>query len=569
MTTTVESAPQVSAWAPLRNKIYRYLFIAQLVSNIGLWMQTVGAQWFLVEHDSSATIVALVQTASLLPTLFLALPAGGLADLLDRRRLLIAVSTYTAVAAGVTTFLAWTDVLTPVMLLAMTFLLGCGSALSAPAWQAIQPELVPREQIPAASSLGSVTVNAARAVGPAIGGVLVAAAGPAAVFAINALSFLAIIGALVWWRRPADAPGVDRERLGRSLVTGLHYVHAAPIVRRIMVRSAVFAFPASALWALLPLASSEHLHFGASGYGLVLGMLGVGAVAGVAIYPRLRKKLSPNALLAASAIAYGVGVVAVGVLPVWAVLPLLLVAGAAWIATLTTLNAAIQLSLSHWVRARGMSIYLLVFMGSQALGSVVWGVVASHTSFVTALLISAALLVAAAASVTVVPLRPETGTLPRGVSTAWPTPMVVFGPEPDDGPVVVSVAYRVRPAELDQFDQAMAAVGKARRRTGGYSWGLYRHGADSDLRVEQFTVASWSDYKRQTTERWTESDHQLITAALSHTVTGATEEERQLFAVGPRTGRHPARAGEHIDHVGELNGTAEREELRHGSTVKG
>ena len=131
------------------------------------------------------------------------------------------------------------------------------------------------------------------------------------------------------------------------------------------------------------------------------------------------------------------------------------------------------------------------------------------------------------------------------------------------------MTYRVRPAELDQFDQAMAAVGKARRRTGGYSWGLYRHGADSDLRVEQFTVASWSDYKRQTTERWTESDHQLITAALSHTVTGATEEERQLFAVGPRTGRHPARAGEHIDHVGELNGTAEREELRHGSTVKG
>jgi MFS family permease len=527
----------VSAWAPLRNRIFRYLFVAQLVSNIGLWMQTVGAQWFLVEHHSSATIVALVQTASLLPTLFLALPAGGLADLLDRRRLLIVVSTYTALAAAVTTVLAWTDVLTPVMLLAMTFLLGCGSALSAPAWQAIQPELVPREQIPAASSLGSVTVNAARAVGPAIGGVVVAAAGPAAVFAINAVTFVAIIGALVWWRRPADKPGIDRERLGRSLVTGMHYVRSAPIVRRIMLRSALFAFPASALWALLPIASSERLHFGASGYGLVLGLLGVGAVTGVALYPRLKKKLSSSALLAVSAIAYGVGVFGVAYLPIWAVMPLLLVAGVAWIATLTTLNSAIQLSLSHWVRARGMSIYLLVFMGSQALGSFVWGVVASHTGVATALMISVALLVVAAASVTVVPLHPDTGRLPRGVSTAWPTPTVVFGPEPDDGPVIVSVTYRVRPDELSEFDTAMAAVGKARRRTGGYSWGLYCRGAEANVRVEQFTVPSWSDYQRQTTERWTESDHHLITAALAHTITGATDDEQQYFAVPAASAR--------------------------------
>jgi MFS family permease len=282
--------PQVSAWAPLRSRIYRTLFIAQLVSNVGLWMQTVGAQWFLVEHHSSSTVVALVQTASLLPTLFLALPGGGLADLLDRRRLLIVVSTYTAIAAAVTTILAWTGVLTPSALLAMTFLLGCGSALSAPAWQAIQPELVTTEQIPAASALGSVTVNGARAVGPAIGGLVVATAGPAAVFALNTATFVAIIGALVWWRRPAADPGIDREHLGRSVRTGLHYVRSAPIIRRIMLRSALFAFPASALWALLPVASAERLHFGASGYGLVLGLLGVGALIGVAVNPLLRAR---------------------------------------------------------------------------------------------------------------------------------------------------------------------------------------------------------------------------------------------------------------------------------------
>jgi MFS family permease len=301
-----------------------------------------------------------------------------------------------------------------------------------------------------------------------------------------------------------------------------------------MLRSALFAFPASALWALLPLASSQHLHFGASGYGLVLGILGVGAVAGVALYPRLRTSLSANGMLAASAVAYALGVVAVSILPVWAVLPLLLLSGAAWIGTLTTLNASIQLSLAHWVRARGMSVYLLVFMGTQALGSFVWGLVASHVGLTEALLISAALLVATALSVTVLPLRASTGTLPRGVSTAWPTPTVIFGPAPDDGPVVVVTTYRVRPDLVDEFDRAMSAVGRARRRTGGYSWSLYRDGSDPDVRVEQFTVPSWSEFERQHRDRWTESDHQLITAALGHTDSGTTETERQLFALPHR-----------------------------------
>jgi MFS family permease len=260
-------------------------------------------------------------------------------------------------------------------------------------------------------------------------------------------------------------------------------------------------------------------------------MLGVGAVSGVALYPRLRQSMSGNAVLALSAVTYAVGVVSVAYLPAGAAVPLLLLSGAAWIATLTTLNAAIQLSLAHWVRARGMSIYLLVFMGSQALGSFVWGLVASHVGFAAALLISAVLLVVTAASVTVLPLRADTGTLPRGVSTAWPTPMVMFEPEPDDGPVVVSVTYRVRPDSTTDFDRAMAAVGKARRRTGGYSWALFRNGEDPSLRVEQFTARSWGDLERQHRERWTESDHQRMTEALSYTVTGTTEKEEHLFGV--------------------------------------
>ncbi|AWB91861.1 MFS transporter [Aeromicrobium chenweiae] len=521
----------MNAWAPLHNRVYRMLFIAQLISNIGLWMQTVGAQWFLVEHRSGTAVVALVQTASLLPSLLLALPAGGLADVLDRRRLLIAASTYTVLAAGATSVLAFTDLLNPALLLAMTFLLGCGSALTAPAWQAIQPELVPKEQIPAASALGSVTINAARAVGPAIAGVIVATAGPAAVFAINTLGFLVMTGALLRWRRPADDRGIDRERFGRSMVNGLHYVRSALIVRRIMLRSALFALPASALWALLPVASSEHLHYGAAGYGVVLGLLGAGAIGGVTLSPQARKRLSPNGILVASTIAYAVGLVAVALLPAWAVLPLLLVAGAAWIWTLTTLNASIQLSLAPWVRARGMSVYILVFMGSQAVGSFLWGLLASHLGLTQALLISAAMLAVVAASVRSLPLLAATGTLPRGVSTAWPTPTLVFDPEPDDGPVTIVNTFHVRPGEMEQFEQAMAAVGRARRRTGGYSWGLYRDGSDQNVRVEQFTVPSWSEFQRQRRERWTESDHDLFAAAVTHAEDGPTEPERRLFAL--------------------------------------
>jgi len=231
------------------------------------------------------------------------------------------------------------------------------------------------------------------------------------------------------------------------------------------------------------------------------------------------------------------GVVAVALLPVYAVLPLLLVSGAAWIGTLTTLNASIQLSLAHWVRARGMSVYLLVFMGTQAVGSFVWGLAASYVGLAAALLISAAMLVATAASTTLLPLRPSTGTLPRGVSTAWPTPVVVFGPEPDDGPVIIVKTFRVKLETVAEFERAMVAVGRARRRTGGYSWGLYRDGSDPQLRVEQFTVPSWSEFERQHAERWTDSDHDLISVALSYTESGSTETEQQLFtlrSVGPR-----------------------------------
>lgn len=517
-------SPPSSAWAPLRNPVYRNLFVAQLASNIGSWMQTVGAQWFLVAAHSSPTMVALVQTASLTPTLALALPAGALADILDRRRLLIASTTYTMIAAAALTTMAIAGVVTPVSLLVLTFAMGCGAALAAPPWQAIQPELVPREQIRAASALGSVTVNAARAIGPAVAGVVVAAAGPAAVFALNTVSFAGVIVALALWRRPANVRTHPREPFWHSFVTGGRYVRSAPIVRRILLRAGLFAFPASALWALLPLTSSQRWHQSAAGYGLALACLGGGAVAGVVLVPVLRKRLPDNALLAMSALVFAAGLLASAVLPFAAAVVPLVLAGTAWLMTLTTLNTAAQLSLAHWARSRGLAVYLLVFMGAQAVGSVVWGVVASHAGLAASLAGAAGCLVAVAVSVIGLPLHPCTGQLDREVSTAWPVPQVLMMPEPDDGPLLVSTSYRVADGALAEFTNAMHEVGRARRRTGGYSWRLYHSGHQAELVVEQFVVPSWSEFHQQHLVRWLSSDHDAMTRALALTVDGQADQ---------------------------------------------
>jgi predicted MFS family arabinose efflux permease len=399
----------MSTWAPLRIGVFRGLFIAALTSNIGTWMQTVGAQWFLVERHASPTVIALVQTASLTPTLMLALFAGALADRVDRRRLLIAVQAYAAVATAALTALAVAGVLDAVSLLVLMFAIGCAAALTTPAWQAIQPELVPREQLRSAASLDGVAVDAARAIGPPIAGLLVAAAGAAAVFAINAVTFVAVIVALLAWKPTPSAPETQREPFGQSVLSGIRYVSHSRHMRRILVRAALFAFPASALWALLPVVASQQFHLRAIGYGAVLGTVGVGAVSGALVMTRLTATLSANALLALAALVAAAGLLAAAYLPLGVAVVLLLLAGVAWIATLTTLTVAAQVALAPSLRARGLGMYLVILIGSQALGSLVWGVVASDYGLIVSLTASAVLLVVAAASVGVLPLLPETG----------------------------------------------------------------------------------------------------------------------------------------------------------------
>ncbi len=487
------------------------MWLAQLGSNIGSWMQTVATQWLLI--DRNASLIALVQTASLLPVFFLSLPAGVFADTLDRKRLLTGTTIFMAVLAAVLAVSAAFGATGPALLLSITFLIGCGSALNSPAWQAIQPDLVPREQIPNAAALGSITVNAARAIGPALAGVLVAWLGAAPVFAINAVSFVGIVIALVAWHPAKRQLTQDPERMGEALRAGLRYLWAAPGVQRIILRSVLFAAPASALWALLPIVSHQRYHLGASGYGLLLGALGVGAMLGVWQLGRLRAHVSPNAILAGSAVLFGFATLSCVVFPLPVTVCALVAGGFAWISTLSTLNAGMQLALPAWVRARGLAAYIFAFMGAQAIGSLVWGLVASHWDLRDAMLASAVLLGLAALSVTVLPIHQLTLHLDRTVSVPWPEPVLAFEPSPTDGPVQVDIRYVVRPGHQEAFIAAMREVSRGRRRTGAQRWRLWRDGAHPDEFHEVFSVASWSEHLRQHQDRMTGFDQQVLDEA--------------------------------------------------------
>src|SRR6478752_2818290 len=341
MVTDIDSG---GAWRPLASPVYRRLWLAQVAANLGTWMQTVGAQWLIVTASGSALLVGLVQTASTLPMVLLAAPAGVLADILDRRRLLVWVQLSMVVAGGVLATLTFLGLASPAVVPGFTFLLGCGAALIWPAWQAIQPELVPRAPIPQASALAAVNVNLARSVGPALGGILVAAVGAAWVFGLNAVSFLVVALAVASWNRVAQPDPVGRERMIAGLRSGARFVRHARSMRRASAQSLLFVPVATALWALLPLVATQQLDLGAGGYGLLLGAMGVGAVAGSVFLPIIRPRMRVDTLITATFVLYALalGGVAVANTLVMSVV-LLALAGAAWLWLLGTLTATIEL----------------------------------------------------------------------------------------------------------------------------------------------------------------------------------------------------------------------------------
>ena len=523
-------SPPGPAPSPLRERVFRALWLAQFASNIGTWMQTVGAQWLLLGHGAS--LVALVQVAASLPVVLLALPSGALADLTDRRRLLLTAQIAMAVLAGVLAVLAFAGRATPAVLLGVTFLLGCGTAMAGPSWQAIQPSLVARSQLRQAAALGAVSMNLARAVGPALGGVLVSLAGVGWTFALNALSFVAITVVLLRWR-PATPPSPsrvqEREQVAAALRAGTRYVRHAPGVRRILLRSLLFVPAAAALWALLPVFASSSLHLGSGGYGLLLGAVGLGAVAGAVLLPRLGDRVPGTVVLAVSGGMFGLAMTVMVLLPVTAVAVLALVlAGMGWIGALSTLSASIQLLLPPWVRARGLAFYLLVFQGGQALGALVWGLAAQAWGLSAALLAAAALLLAGAASAAVWPLH-ELAAPPGVDQRGWPEPVFEAEPAPGDGPVLVLVEYRLKPDAEAAFTGAMEQVERTRRRTGAVSWGLYRDSADPLRFIETFTVSSWSEHLAQHHDRYSGLDRAFEAASREL----LSDEPRVTHALAP------------------------------------
>ena len=509
------------------------LWLAQLGSLIGTWMQTVGAQWLLVDQPAAETLVALVQTANMSPVFFLALPAGVFADVFDRRRLLMVVQTAALLTAATLAALTAAGQVRPPLLLTFTFLLGCAQTLTMPAWQALIPELVPRAQLPSASALGGISMNLARAVGPAVAGLLIASVSVAAVFALNALSFGFLVLALALWRRPAVEPDDVPERFGPALVAGSRYIRHSRVVRRILLRSLLFVVPGTVVWALLALVASRRLGLGPGGYGLLLAALGVGAVAGAFGLPRLRGLTSTNGILLLASLVYGAALVVVALVdnPA-AVTVVLLAAGAAWLAVLASLNATMQLFLPGWVRARGLSTYQIVFVGGQGVAALVWGLLAEEFGLQAIFLAAAGLMLAGAVSLRWWPLHDIEG-MDRSQAMYWPEPHLDFEPAPDDGPVLVTVTYQVAEEHEGEFLEAMDSVRRSRQRSGASRWDLYRDGADRRHFVETFVVSSWAEHLRQHGERLTGTDQALEERAIA--LADGPPEVQHLISVQPRS----------------------------------
>jgi len=494
----------VDAWAPLRRTMFRALWIASLASNLGTWIQNVGAAWLMTMLAPDPLVVALVQVASSLPFFLLAIPAGALADVVDRRRLsLLALGWLTAVTA-LLACLSFAKLAGPATLLGLTFAIGVGGALLGPALAAIIPDLVPRGEIPAAVSLNGISLNLARAAGPAIGGAVVAAAGSGATFAVNAVSFLAVMLVLRRWRPEPLERKLPPEELFGAIRAGARYVRHSPPLRTVLVRTGTFVLPASAVWALLPLYARRELGLGAAGYGILLGFFGLGAVACGVILPSLRSRLGVERLATGAALVFALTHVALGRFPSFAPSAVsLCVAGGAWLALLTTLNAAAQIAIPSWVRARALGTYLLVQFGGLAAGSAAWGAIAGAVGVRESFGLAALAIVLGRAacwrSILTDGAGPDLAPAPR-----WTDVEMVRTFAPDRGPALVTVEYQIDPADAERFARAMRELRSIRLRDGAIRWGLWDDVAKTGRFLESFVVESWLEHLRQ---------HERITAA--------------------------------------------------------
>ena len=461
-------------------------------------MEDVGEAWLMTSLSSSSLKVALVETAGSLPILLLAIPSGTFADLVDRRRLLITTQAWMLIAAATLGVLTIAGITTPWLLLTLAFLLGLGAAVNGPAWEAITPELVSRKDLPAAVTLGAVAFNIARAVGPALGGFLVAWIGPGPVFLLNAMSFFGVMLTLYRWPRATEKSTLPPEHVFEAMRAGLRYVRHTPALQAVLVRAAVFILGASALWALLPLVARHELHLSAAGYGVLLGCFGAGGITGAALLSRIKQTLSNHSLVMIGTLVFAGVTLIVGVTerPVL-VMGSLFVGGIAWMALLSTFNVAVQTATAGWVRARVLGVYMLAFFGGWAIGSALWGWVADRVGVSTTLYIAASSLVLGLTAAFRFKLL-FSEDLDLTPSLHWPEPKIVHSEDSDKaGPVLVTVEYHIDPKNAEAFKDAARKLGEIKRRDGALYWNLFHDTTDAGRYLESYLIDSWAEHLRQ------------------------------------------------------------------------
>jgi len=503
-----------------------------VVSNIGTWMYNAASGWLMVSLNGDALLVSLVQVANSLPMFLFALAAGALADMFDKRRFLIGVESATTVLSAIFAAMVQFGHVTPGSLLLFMFLIGAAGALSAPAWQSVVPQLVPAQDLAPAVAANSVGINISRALGPALAGGIIGVAGIAAPFWVNALSNLAVIGALLWWRAPRKATsGLPAERFASAMRTGFRHARHNPHLRATLIRAVAFFLFASAYWALLPLVARNQIAGGPALYGILLGAIGAGAVGGAFVLPWGKRQLGPDLMVVTATAGTALSLVLFGLARVPMVaLAASLLAGASWIAVLANLNVSAQVALPDWVRGRGLALFVTVFFGSMTLGSALWGEVADIAG------LPLTHFIAAAGALLAIPLtrrwRLQTGAgVDLTPSMHWPVPVVTHAIERDRGPVLVTVEYRLASGKnRNAFLTALERLAHERRRDGAYAWGMFEDTSEQGRFLETFLVESWLEHLRQH-ERVTHADRVLQEQI--HRLLGQAPAVRHLVSVEP------------------------------------
>jgi MFS family permease len=486
-----------SLWRPLRAPTFRNLLVADVVSDMGTFMQSVGAAWLMVSLHAGALYVALTQTASALPFFVFALPAGSIGDIVDRRKLILFTEIWMAGVAIMLAVLTFGGLMSPLLLLILTFALSAGDAFESPTWRAVLPELVSKEDLASASALNGIEFNLARAVGPALAGVVIAAWSVGTAFAINAASFLGVIVMVARWQRHPRKRTGPPETLGGATAAAIRYVRYSPSIRTVLLRSGVGIFFASGLLALLP--SVAHAISGSPiGYGLLLGCFGFGAVMGALVMQRVRARWSAETVVVGGVLVFGIATAASGMLHS---LPMLaanmLLAGAAWIVFISLINVMVLNLAPEWVRARVLAVSMLVFQGALAGGSAAWGALATRTGIHVALLWAGAGCIAASSLGLFFKLPNTTIDLTPWVHWKIPAPLSADPSVAASGPVLITVEYDVEPERQTAFLQAVHKYERIRRRDGAYRWGIFRDLERPNRYLETFLVDSWTEHLRQ------------------------------------------------------------------------